>query len=194
VHRRRREAPPSRRESDVLAREEGALRCGLPSGKSRELSPRRDPASFGHHRRECRAPRTRHRQIACEPGGLPRRFPAQQGRAHGEHLRALRGVAQRAAAARAHPRARQPRQEGGPFILNHEPGASRGGYALAGHIHPAVRLSASGESSLRLPCFWFGARYGVLPAFGAFTGSAEVLPRKGDQVFVIAEHEVMKVT
>jgi DNA ligase-associated metallophosphoesterase len=82
----------------------------------------------------------------------------------------------------------------GPFILNHEPGASRGGYALAGHIHPAVRLSASGESSLRLPCFWFGARYGVLPAFGAFTGSAEVLPRKGDQVFVIAEHEVMKVT
>ena len=81
----------------------------------------------------------------------------------------------------------------GPFILNHEPGASRGGYALAGHIHPAVRLSASGEKSLRLPCFWFGSRFGVLPAFGAFTGNAEVLPRKGDQVFVIAEHEVLKV-
>ena len=81
----------------------------------------------------------------------------------------------------------------GPFILNHEPGASRGGYALAGHIHPAVRLSASGEKSLRLPCFWFGARCGVLPAFGAFTGNAEVLPRKGDQVFVIAEEEVLRV-
>ena len=81
----------------------------------------------------------------------------------------------------------------GPFILNHEPGASRGGYALAGHIHPAVRLSASGEKSLRLPCFWFGARYGVLPAFGAFTGNAEVLPRRGDQVFVIAEQEVLQV-
>jgi DNA ligase-associated metallophosphoesterase len=81
----------------------------------------------------------------------------------------------------------------GPFILNHEPGASRGGYALAGHIHPAVRLSASGEKSLRLPCFWFGSRFGVLPAFGAFTGNAEVLPRKGDQVFVIAEHEVLQV-
>jgi DNA ligase-associated metallophosphoesterase len=81
----------------------------------------------------------------------------------------------------------------GPFVLNHEPGAARGGYALAGHIHPAVRLSASGEKSLRLPCFWFGARYGVLPAFGAFTGSAEVLPRRGDQVFVIAEHEVLQV-
>jgi metallophosphoesterase superfamily enzyme len=80
----------------------------------------------------------------------------------------------------------------GPFILNHEPGASRGGYALSGHIHPAVRLSAGGES-LRLPCFWFGARYGVLPAFGAFTGSAEVLPKRGDQVFVIAEEEVLQV-
>jgi DNA ligase-associated metallophosphoesterase len=81
----------------------------------------------------------------------------------------------------------------GPFVLNHEPGASRAGYALAGHIHPAVRLSAAGEKSVRLPCFWFGARFGVLPAFGAFTGNAEVLPRRGDQVFVIAEQEVLKV-
>jgi DNA ligase-associated metallophosphoesterase len=81
----------------------------------------------------------------------------------------------------------------GPFVLNHEPGASRAGYALAGHIHPAVRLSACGEESLRLPCFWFGARCGVLPAFGAFTGTAEVRPRRGDQVFVVAEDEVLKV-
>jgi len=80
----------------------------------------------------------------------------------------------------------------GPFVLNHEPGASRGGYALAGHIHPAVRLTAAGEKPVRLPCFWFGARFGVLPAFGAFTGNAEVLPRRGDQVFVIADEEVLK--
>ena len=82
----------------------------------------------------------------------------------------------------------------GPFVLNHEPGAVRGAYALAGHIHPAVRLHASGDASVRLPCFWFGARYGVLPAFGAFTGSAVVLPRRGDQVFVIAEDEVVQVS
>ena len=81
----------------------------------------------------------------------------------------------------------------GPFVLNHEPGASASGYALAGHIHPAVRLTAPGEKPMRLPCFWFGARFGVLPAFGAFTGNAEVLPRRGDQVFVIAEEQVMKV-
>lgn len=81
----------------------------------------------------------------------------------------------------------------GPFVLNHEPGPSTGGYALAGHIHPAVRLSAEGEASLRLPCFWFAKRHGVLPAFGAFTGSAVVRPRAGDQVFVIAEEEVLRV-
>jgi len=46
---------------------------------------------------------------------------------------------------------------------------------------------------LRLPCFWFGDAVGVLPAFGAFTGSAEVRPKRGDQVFVIAEEEVLKV-
>jgi DNA ligase-associated metallophosphoesterase len=91
-------------------------------------------------------------------------------------------------------RCAEPGESFGPFVLNHEPGASRRGYALAGHIHPAVRLSARGEASLKLPCFWFGARYGVLPAFGAFTGTAEVLPRKGDQVFVIAEDEVLLVS
>jgi DNA ligase-associated metallophosphoesterase len=81
----------------------------------------------------------------------------------------------------------------GPFVLNHEPGVARlGGYALAGHIHPAVRLHGP-DSSLRLPCFWFAARYGVLPAFGAFTGTAVVRPRRGDQVFVIADDAVLRI-
>lgn len=81
----------------------------------------------------------------------------------------------------------------GPFALVHEPAPVRGGYALAGHIHPAVRLSERGGQSLRLPCFWFGARVGVLPSFGAFTGSALVRPRTGDQVFVVADDEVIRV-
>ena len=80
-----------------------------------------------------------------------------------------------------------------PFALVHEPAPVRGGYALAGHIHPAVRLSERGGQSVRLPCFWFGARVGVLPSFGAFTGSALVRPRPGDQVFVLADGEVLRV-
>ena len=81
----------------------------------------------------------------------------------------------------------------GPFALVHEPAPVRGGYALAGHVHPAVRLAERGGQSLRLPCFWFGARVGVLPSFGAFTGSALVRPRAGDQVFVVADDEVIRV-
>jgi DNA ligase-associated metallophosphoesterase len=81
----------------------------------------------------------------------------------------------------------------GPFALVHDPAPVAGAYALAGHIHPAVRLSERGGQSLRLPCFWFGPRVGVLPSFGAFTGSALVRPRTGDQVFVVADDEVVEV-
>lgn len=80
-----------------------------------------------------------------------------------------------------------------PFALVHDPKPVRGGYALAGHIHPAVRLTGGPGESARLPCFWFGPRVGVLPSFGAFTGSAIVRPRKGDRVFVVADDEVIAV-
>jgi DNA ligase-associated metallophosphoesterase len=80
-----------------------------------------------------------------------------------------------------------------PFALVHEPKPVRGGYALAGHIHPAVRLTGAAGESLRLPCFWFGPRVGVLPSFGAFTGSAVVRPKAGDRVFVVADDEVIEV-
>ena len=86
-----------------------------------------------------------------------------------------------------------PGEARGPFAFVHEPAPARGGYALAGHVHPAVRLSERGGQSLRLPCFWFGPRVGVLPSFGAFTGSALVSPRAGDQVFVVADDEVIPV-
>jgi DNA ligase-associated metallophosphoesterase len=79
----------------------------------------------------------------------------------------------------------------GPFALVHEPVPVAGSYALAGHIHPAVRLSERAGQSVRLPCFWFGKAVGVLPSFGAFTGSALVRPRVGDQVFVVAGDEVV---
>ena len=80
----------------------------------------------------------------------------------------------------------------GPFWLKHFPDAEPGGYVLAGHLHPAVMLQGGGER-LRLPCFHFGARVGILPAFGALTGTATVRPVYGDQVFVIADGEVLEV-
>ena len=86
-----------------------------------------------------------------------------------------------------------PPVERAPFILSHEPFDPVSGYALAGHQHPAALLTGAGRQSLRLPCFWFGERCGVLPAFGGFTGTALIQPRPGDRVFVITEKAVVHV-
>lgn len=82
-----------------------------------------------------------------------------------------------------------------PFILSHHPMTvvQRDWYNLAGHIHPCVWLRGTARQRLKLPCFYFGERQGILPAFGAFTGNAEVEVRNGDQVFVIADDRVVAV-
>ena len=80
----------------------------------------------------------------------------------------------------------------GPYQLMHEPSASPRGYALAGHVHPCVTIGRAVDR-LRLPCFHFGARVGVLPAFGEFTGSHALPREEGDRVFAIAEGRVLAV-
>jgi DNA ligase-associated metallophosphoesterase len=79
--------------------------------------------------------------------------------------------------------------------FTHEPPTDvfQDAYTISGHIHPAVRMQGSANQSLRLPCFWFGQALGILPAFGEFTGSFTVRPKKGDIVFVIAENRVVRV-
>jgi DNA ligase-associated metallophosphoesterase len=79
------------------------------------------------------------------------------------------------------------------FLLKHHPEEDERGYVLCGHIHPAVRMIGQGRQVAKLPAFWFGARVGVLPAFGEFTGDATVYPDPGDRVFVICEDEVQEV-
>lgn len=81
----------------------------------------------------------------------------------------------------------------GPFALRHHPDPTPGAYTLAGHLHPAVRLAGRARQRRRLPCFWLGRDVGVLPSFGDFTGAADVQPRPGDRVFVIAEEQVVAV-
>jgi DNA ligase-associated metallophosphoesterase len=82
----------------------------------------------------------------------------------------------------------------GPFVLRHEPGEEAGGYALCGHVHPAVRLVGAGGASMRAPCFWLGTRVGVLPSFGSFTGSASIRPAAGDRVFALHAGEIAEVS
>ena len=66
-------------------------------------------------------------------------------------------------------------------------------YTFCGHIHPAVKLSGAGKQSLTLPCFYFSKYHAVLPAFGNFTGTHIVSPKKYDSVYIIAENKVMKI-
>ena len=80
-----------------------------------------------------------------------------------------------------------------PFVFQHYPGEAAGGYALAGHMHPAVRLTGRGKEKRTLLCYWFTGCCGVLPAFGALTGAALVDRQPGDRVYVIANDEVIPV-
>lgn len=93
----------------------------------------------------------------------------------------------------------------GPFCLCHEPADAQAGlpqaaadaalphpqgYRLAGHQHPAVRLSGRASRPIRLPCFRVGQAQTVLPAFGEFTGSATVTPQAGETLLAIATDRI----
>ncbi len=80
-----------------------------------------------------------------------------------------------------------------PFVLQHHPSASDGGYALAGHLHPGLTLTGPALFRERLPCFVIGPRRAVLPAFGGFTGCHPVEPAFDERLYVVAGHEVLAV-
>jgi DNA ligase-associated metallophosphoesterase len=80
----------------------------------------------------------------------------------------------------------------GGLALCHHPQAVDGAYALAGHLHPCVAVGR-GLDRMRLPCFWLRPRWGVLPAFGAFTGMHAVHADEEDRVFAVAEQRVLPV-
>lgn len=83
-----------------------------------------------------------------------------------------------------------------PFLLTHdvallEDPAASDYYILSGHVHPAVKLNGRGRQSVKLPCFYFGKDYAILPAFGSFTGTHVIEPKEEDDVFLVAESEVL---
>jgi len=80
-----------------------------------------------------------------------------------------------------------------PFLFSHRSVVNAQAYNLAGHVHPAVRLQGAARWSETLPCFLFGPRAGLLPAFGSFTGNYTVRPGPEDRIFAIADDEVVQV-
>lgn len=60
------------------------------------------------------------------------------------------------------------------LILRHEPQAGLQPGEVAGHLHPAARVT-SGLGSVRRRCFVTDGARLILPAFGAYTGGLNVL-------------------
>ena len=83
--------------------------------------------------------------------------------------------------------------EEGPFVFGHEPVGRPGVYSIGGHIHPGVVLSGQGRQRLRMPCFWFGERTAILPAFGMSTGLHVIRPVRTDRVYACTERAVLDV-
>ena len=81
----------------------------------------------------------------------------------------------------------------GPFALQHEPEPHPTHHVLAGHLHPAYRLTGKGRQQLRLPCFCLGERVSLLPAFGSFTGAMTLDKRPGQRIFVVGGDQVWAV-
>ncbi|HEY4936966.1 MAG TPA: metallophosphoesterase, partial [Puia sp.] len=80
------------------------------------------------------------------------------------------------------------RKEG--FFENMSDGIS---YFFSGHIHPGIRIRGAGKQSLCFPCFYFGKKYAVLPAFSRFTGVAMIYPETDEQVFAIVNQELIRL-
>lgn len=85
----------------------------------------------------------------------------------------------------------------GPFYLVHDcdkTPAPEDLYALGGHIHPGYWLKGQAKQSVKSPCFYFGQRYGILPAFGTFTGLAAVKTQHiNDKIYLLANTEIFEV-
>ncbi len=81
----------------------------------------------------------------------------------------------------------------GPFVMSHHPMQHADGYVIAGHVHPGVRLHGAGGQRERLPCFVIGDGLAILPAFGGFTGLADVEPGDGSTIYAVAGDEVVKI-
>ena len=75
----------------------------------------------------------------------------------------------------------------------HHPQSVAGALVLAGHLHPTVRVWGSGRDSLRLPCFVQTPGRLLLPAFGAFTGTAPTRWPADAQCFAATPEGVVRV-
>ena len=79
------------------------------------------------------------------------------------------------------------------FFFTHYPKKINGCFVFSGHIHPGVRLIGKGKQIMKFPCFICNKDQIILPSFGGFTGMHLPKIKKGDQVFVITNKEIIEI-
>lgn len=80
------------------------------------------------------------------------------------------------------------------FFLTHHPTEHESYFNFCGHIHPGVRLSGVGKQTVKLACFFKSENQLILPAFGTFTGKYLLTPTETDEIYVLVDGEVLKVS
>ena len=86
----------------------------------------------------------------------------------------------------------------GQFRFQHDPAENdflvkENTFVFSGHVHPGIQMRGIGKQSLRFPCFYFTQNQCILPAFSKFNGLAIVKPKKQDQVYAIANDNIIKL-
>ncbi|EMY82582.1 DNA repair metallophosphoesterase, MPP superfamily superfamily protein [Psychroflexus gondwanensis ACAM 44] len=79
------------------------------------------------------------------------------------------------------------------LFLSHHPEEKQGFWNICGHLHPGYRLRGQGKQQLKLSCFYKKKYQLILPAFGAFTGHFLIEPEDNEDVFILAENEVLSL-
>lgn len=68
------------------------------------------------------------------------------------------------------------------LTFRHEPSCSRTTHEIAGHLHPAAKLSLHGYQ-FRRPCFVSNGLRLILPAFGTYAGGLNILDQAFEPLF-----------
>lgn len=86
----------------------------------------------------------------------------------------------------------------GQFRFQHDPAdqtpfKEEPSFVFSGHVHPGIQIKGIGKQSLRFPCFYFSQNQCILPAFSKFSGLTILKPKKQDQVYAIANENIIKL-
>jgi len=78
-------------------------------------------------------------------------------------------------------------------LANYDEHKNSKNYLFSGHIHPGVSVRSGIRQMLNFPCYYFGEKYAVLPAFSKFTGLCCIDPTANDTVYAITDKTLIKI-